>query len=71
MKTVNIKEEWNFIIFETHNEKPNTSNIIKRELLFTLQNLLSKISSHKTSINNIFLKEIYLKAKKQYLCLNN
>jgi len=67
MKAINLKKEWNFITFEIHNEKPNASNALKRELLFVIQNLLSKISEHKISIKDVFLRKIYIEAKNQYL----
>ncbi len=70
MVVINLKKEWDFVIFETHKEKPNTSNLIKRELLFVIQNLLNMISEPRKDTELVFLKKIYLKSKRKYLELN-
>ncbi|MEK7478695.1 MAG: hypothetical protein AAB626_02100 [Patescibacteria group bacterium] len=60
------QEEWNFIVVETHSEKPNKINLVKREILFSLQILLAKIGlvtkageMHSLRRNYSILKEIY------------
>lgn len=55
---ININKEWDFIIQETHLQKPTNDNLIKREMLFTLQILLSNsnlvnYSSLKTKYRNL------------------
>ena len=55
---MNQEKEWRFITKEIHREKADKNNIVKRELLFVLEILLSKNSP------------IYSKAKKTYLNLN-
>lgn len=56
MEQINFDSEWNFITNEIHKEKAMKENLIKRELLFTLQVLLSE--------ENIV---IYKKTKDSYL----
>ncbi len=56
---INKQKEWEFIVNETHKEKPNSKNLLKREKLFALQILLSK---HDDS----FYEQAYLKLKKLY-----
>ena len=68
MKSFDLEREWNFVVSETHREKPTAGNLLKRETLFTIENLLSKISEEKNR-KNAFLKEIYLKTKKQYFAM--
>lgn len=70
MEVINLEKEWDFVIYETHKEKPNTNNLIKRELLFLIQILLSMISEPRKDIESVFLKNIYLKSKRKYLELN-
>lgn len=38
---IDINKEWNFIIQETHLHQPTNENLMKREMLFALQLLLS------------------------------
>jgi len=59
----NTNKEWSFIISQTHKEKPNKKNLLRRELLFILQCLLSK-SKNKFNI------DLYKKAKNFYLKFN-
>lgn len=68
MKNMNIKKEWDFVIFETHNEKPNKKNRLKREVLFIMQCLLNKLSEKRVKEVS-FLKMIYLKTKEKYLAM--
>lgn len=56
-----FEHEWDFIKDETHKEKPTKNNILKRELLFILQILLSNM----TCFNYL----VYFKSKKMYLSL--
>ncbi len=62
---LNTKKEWNFVITETHNEVPNNRNLTKRETLFIMQVLLSKIKP--MNKNAPFLKETYAKLKEHYI----
>ena len=55
MNTFNLNREWKFIISETRDERPAKNNLIKRETLFGLQILLSKLEIK----NYLALKEIY------------
>lgn len=59
MNNFNFNREWGFITAETHNKKPRKTNLVKREILFGLQILLS----------NLEIKN-YLKLKKVY-CTEN
>lgn len=61
VEKINFEQEWSFIQSEIHKEKPNNKNILKRELLFILQILLSNFNS--------FNHSVYLKSKKMYLNL--
>ena len=61
MEKMNLDKEWVFIKDEIHKEKPIKNNILKRELLFILQILLSNTNSFKRSI--------YFKSKNRYLSL--
>jgi len=56
MKKVNLKREWDFIVAETHKSFKKT-NLIKREILFVLQILLSRAETK----NYFSLKNIYFK----------
>ena len=49
-KESTLNDEWNFIVNETHRENPISNNLLKRELLFLLQILLSSgdIEHYKT-----------------------
>lgn len=67
MKQFDKEKEWKFIISQTHGESPNSTNLMRRELLFIMQILLTKISEPQKDKIGIFLKKIYLKTKKQYL----
>lgn len=58
---MNLNNEWAFIKDEIHKEKPTKNNLLKRELLFILQILLSN--------TNAFSRSIYLKSKNEYLSL--
>jgi hypothetical protein len=58
MNAFNLKREWEFITTETHNKKFR-ANLIKREILFGLQILLSRMEYK----NYFSLKKIYCKEK--------
>lgn len=60
MKKINFEHEWNFITNEIHKEKAPFKNVLKRELLFILQNILSNLKSD-------FDITIYEKSKNFYL----
>jgi hypothetical protein len=62
MVKFNINNEWSFIISETHKEKPDKQNYLRRELLFILQTLLPNTTDN-------FQKLIYIKTKNKYLFL--
>ncbi|MDR3244042.1 MAG: hypothetical protein LBT79_04770 [Elusimicrobiota bacterium] len=55
----NLDKEWKFITTEVHREKPNKRNLLKRNVLFTMQILLTQRNTYIYSK----LKEIYLKCK--------
>lgn len=61
MEKMNLDKEWAFIKDEIHKEKPIKNNLLKRELLFILQILLSNTNS--------FNHSIYFKSKNRYLSL--
>lgn len=54
MNDFNFNQEWKFIIAETH-KKFRKTDLIKREVLFGLQILLSKLEVK----NYLALKDIY------------
>jgi len=56
MENIYFKKEWEFIIAETH-KKFKKTDLLKREVLFTLQILLSKSELE----NYSRLKRIYCK----------
>ena len=62
MKNLNLKDDWIFLQSETHKEKPSTKNLMKRELIFSLQILLPNLKNKKQKV-------IYQKTKKFYLSL--
>lgn len=59
MDAFDFNREWEFIISETHNKRPTKNNLIKREILFGLQLLLSKFEKK----NYLVLKKIYCSKK--------
>lgn len=66
MSAINSNQEWDFIIAETHGEKPSRTNLAKREMLFALQILLAQIGLvtkagelHSLRQNYSTLKEVY------------
>lgn len=67
MNTINLDQEWDFIIAETHREKPSKTNLLRRELLFALQILLSKIERATSAYKSSFLRKNYFALKKLYL----
>lgn len=70
MSIINFDQEWNFIVAATHNEKPSKTNLVKREILFSLQILLAQID-RATKAGKIYslrqsycaLKDIYRREK--------
>ena len=54
MTIFNVNREWKFIITETHSKK-DRKNLLKREVLFVLQILLSRLEKG----NYFTLKDIY------------
>lgn len=57
MEKVNFEKEWEFIVAEIHNKKPNRKNLIKRETLFVMQIFLSN-----REFNSYYsLRKIYCK----------
>lgn len=65
---MNIDQEWNFIVAETHREKPDNINKLKREVLFVLQILLSKIQNTKSRREADFLTKKYFALKAYSRC---
>ena len=62
-----FNQEWDFLITETHREKPNKTRSAKREVLFALQILLTKIE-RLTKVNRAyFLRQNYSRLKEVYL----
>ncbi|MDR1911778.1 MAG: hypothetical protein LBQ52_05465 [Helicobacteraceae bacterium] len=57
---INMRDEWAFIVKETHSKKPSLANRLEREVLLLLQVLLAKKST-------LF----YLKIKRFYLSIKN
>lgn len=66
MNTINLNQEWSFVTTETHKEKPNKANLLKRESLFALEILLGKIELTASPHELNFLKKNYLALKKLY-----
>jgi hypothetical protein len=67
---INIEEEWAFITHEVHYNKPKVTpykgnDLIIRELLFMLQNLLSFYTKDKSEFN----LTVYQLSKSKYLKL--
>lgn len=60
MKNLNLENEWIFIKDEVHKEEPNQNNLLKRELLFSLQLLLSNLSNQEDELIYKRTKEFYL-----------
>jgi len=67
MNRIIINKQWDFLVSEFHNEKPNGKNLIKREILLILQVILTKISWSKEKRKTDFLKSIYNKTKEKYI----
>lgn len=61
MINFNFNQEWEFIIAETHSKKFRRTDLIKREILFGLQILLSKLEIK----NYLALKKIYWTEKSE------
>ncbi len=55
MDNFNFEREWKFITAEIHNKKLRKTNLIKGEILFSLQILLGKMEKK----NYLALKKIY------------
>jgi hypothetical protein len=67
---IDIQKEWDFVIHETHYNKPKIkpytgNDLLKRELLFILQSLLSTYNRDKSSFNLM----VYELSKSQYIKL--
>ncbi len=61
MNNFNFNREWGFITAETHSKKFKKTVLIKREILFGLQILLSKLEIK----NYLALKKIYRAEKSE------
>jgi len=77
MSTINLDQEWDFVITKTHSEKPSRANLAKREMLFALQILLSKIGAateagggYSLNKNYSILKAIYCSEKVSHQILH-
>ena len=66
MNVINFNQEWNFIVTETHGEKPSKTNLAKREILFFLQILLAKIGLANEVGGIYFLRQNYSALKEIY-----
>ncbi len=67
---INIKEEWDFITYEVHHNKPKIKpylgkDLLVRKLLFMLQILLSTYNKDKSEFN----LTVYQLSKNQYIKL--
>ena len=60
---MNFAQEWDFIVTETHLEKPCGTNRLKREMLFVLQIILSKIQDTTPKQESNFLTKNYFALK--------
>jgi hypothetical protein len=69
MTNQEIQIEWDFILIESKRINCSFFDIIKKELFFTLQILLSGIGSNLK--NDKFNCFIYYYTKEQYLSLNS
>ncbi len=66
MDTFNFNHEWEFVISEIHHKRPTKDNLIKREILFCLQVLLSRFEKKKY----LALKKIYCSKKPKKIFLS-
>lgn len=66
MSTINLNQEWDFVASETHSKKPSRANLTRREMLFTLQILLSKFDLAVKASKRNFLRQSYVKLKEIY-----
>jgi len=66
MNTTDINQEWGFVVAETHGEQSSKVNLVKREILFFLQILLSKISFMTNAIDLRSLEKNYYGLKELY-----
>ena len=66
MNAININQEWDFVVTETHGEQPSRVNLIKREILFSLQILLSNIGTITNTIERRSLGKKYYGLKELY-----
>jgi len=58
MPTINLNKEWDFIIAETHREKPRKTNVLKRESLFVLQILIKNRTRRLKTQGDFFEKKL-------------
>ena len=67
MNRIIINKQWDFLVFEFHNEKPNGKNFLKREMLLMLQIILTKICRLKEKRKINFMEGIYSVTKEKYI----
>lgn len=66
MNIINLNQEWNFVVAETHDGKPNEKDSAKREILFALQILLARIGLATKTGEKDFSKQNYSALKEIY-----
>lgn len=67
MEKIEFKDEFNFIITETHNFNLNNIPYMYRELLLIAQVFLNKIGESNNLEEKAFLSAIYFLSKNHYL----
>jgi len=61
MRAININQEWNFVVAETHNK-----SLAKKEILFALQILLCQIELITETSKRYFFRKTYSNLKEIY-----
>lgn len=56
MNAINLTRKWDYITAEVHREKPNRTNLFRRETLFALRVLLSQYEFAKGEKNKKLMK---------------
>jgi hypothetical protein len=69
MTSLNIDSEWDFMIKEINSLNKSNYCYMKRELLFTLQLILCKISEEHVIEDCCLNEAIYLKGKSLFLSI--
>lgn len=66
LKTINLNQEWDFIVTEINGEKPSKGNLIGREMLLIMQILLGGIALVTKAKERYLLRKNYLVLKRAY-----